>query len=89
MYQYRERLLTEGNLDQLPPAAVPRIENALAGMETIDEDAEWLRAVEENRRAKKYGPIAGQQADMGIRRGVSGVHGRHPSGRRRRGLRGH
>lgn len=53
VYGYRDRLAREADPAYLPPAAVPVIENALAGLEEIDEEAEWARAVDEYRKKKE------------------------------------
>lgn len=53
VYEYRDRLEREANPAYLPPAAVPVIENALAELDDVDEDAIWQRAITESRRAKE------------------------------------
>ena len=50
VYGYRDRLARAADPAYVPPAAVPVIENALAELEEIDEEAEWQRAVVEYRK---------------------------------------
>lgn len=54
VYQHRDRVARAADPAYLPPAAVPVIENALAGLEGIDEEAEWQRAIVEHRKAREW-----------------------------------
>jgi len=53
VYEYRDRLARQADPAYLPPAAMPLIENALAELDDVDEEAVWQQAVAEHRKARE------------------------------------